>query len=281
MPARIPTSEPRSFERVKDHYVIEKQLAARLRSANRNDRRHLYSELYDELFRRVPDHPQLTSKADAETRGVEVSERLNLLQPYLSAQTTYLELGPGDCALAIAVAQRVKKVYAVDVSREVSAGTVLPENMELVISDGCSVPVPDGLVDVAYSDQLMEHLHPDDAREQLENVYRALMPGGVYVCITPNQLSGPHDVSRYFDHLATGFHLREYTARELTSLFKEVGFSQCAALVGARGSHFAAPVALIKLIESLLTALPRGFGKTLARGLPLRLILGVKLVGTK
>jgi predicted SAM-dependent methyltransferase len=36
-------------------------------------------------------------------------------------------------------------------------------------------------VDLAYSNQLMEHLHPDDASEQLANVYRALKPGGVTV----------------------------------------------------------------------------------------------------
>jgi hypothetical protein len=31
----------------------------------------------------------------------------------------------------------------------------------------------------------MEHLHPEDAFEQLRNIIRALAPGGRYVCITP------------------------------------------------------------------------------------------------
>ena len=39
----------------------------------------------------------------------------------------------------------------------------------------------------------------------LANLYRALKPGAVYVCITPNRLSGPHDISLYFDSVATGF----------------------------------------------------------------------------
>ena len=72
----------------------------------------------------------------------------------------------------------------------------------------------------------MEHLHPDDAFEQLENIYRALTPGGVYICVTPNRLSGPHDISSLYDEVATGFHLKEYSISELHSLFRRVGFSR-------------------------------------------------------
>jgi len=279
--APIPKSDARSPERIREHYLIEKELAAQLRDATKQERQRLYTLVYDELFRRVPDHPQLTLKTDEQTRRRLVAERVRLLSRYLRSNSTYLEIGPGDCALAIAVAQQVRKVFAVDVSKEIAAGVALPKNVELLISDGCNIPVPDGLVDVAYSDQLMEHLHPGDAREQLANIYRALAPGGVYVCLTPNRLSGPHDVSRYFDEVATGFHLQEYTARDLTAMFMSVGFRKLTALVGARGSHVAVPVAFLKGIEVLLTTLPHRFGKTLARGLPLRLILGVKLVASK
>jgi len=281
MSAPIPKSDPRSPGRIREHYLIEKELAARLRDATKQERQRLYTVVYDELFRRVPDHPQLTLKTDGQTRRRLVVERVRLLSRYLRSNSTYLEIGPGDCALAIAVAQRVRKVFAVDVSNEIAAGVALPKNVEFAISDGCSIPVPEGSIDVAYSDQLMEHLHPDDAREQLANIYRALARGGVYVCLTPNRLSGPHDVSRYFDEVATGFHLQAYTARELAAMFRAVGFRKLVAHVVARGSHVAVPVAFVKGIEVLLTRLPRRFGKTLARGLPLRLILGVKLVANK
>ena len=73
----------------------------------------------------------------------------------------------------------------------------------------------------------MEHLHPDDAVDQLKNIYNALVNGGKYICITPNRLTGPHDISKYFDNVATGFHLKEYTVTELSGLFREVGFSDC------------------------------------------------------
>ena len=164
---------------------------------------------------------------------------------------------------------------------EIAAGIKPPDNFQLAISDGCTIPVPDGSVDVAYSDQLMEHLHADDAVEQLGNIYRALAAGGVYVCLTPNRLTGPHDVSRYFDEVATGFHLREYTVGELTTLCRAVGFRKFKILAGGGGVHLPLPPVLVELIERFIGVLPATFGRTLARGLPLRLILGAKLVARK
>jgi SAM-dependent methyltransferase len=237
--------------------------------------------VYDELFRRVPDHPQLSLKLDAKARQDDLAQRLAILKNYLRSDETYLEIGPGDCSLAREVAKLTRKVYAVDVSNEITKGIDLPDNVELIISDGSSIPVPNDSVDLAYSDQLMEHLHPEDAIDQLRNIYRSLAAGGRYICITPNRLSGPHDVSQYFDDVATGFHLKEYTMTELSEMFRDVGFRKLQVLVGARGFHIKTPTLIIKLLESILARVPHRLGRTFARGLPLRLILGVKLVGIK
>lgn len=273
--------EPRPLERLKAHYAIERELADRLRRAGKHERRSLYTALYDELFRRVPDHPQLARRRDAHTRASETETALRLLKRFLRPGDTFLEVGPGDCALALAVASEAKQVYAVDVSREIVGGLSLPDNFELALSDGSTIPVPEASIDVAYSDQLMEHLHPEDALDQLRNIYNSLAPGGVYICITPNRLSGPHDISRYFDESATGFHLKEYTVTELSAIFKRTGFSRLEMLAGARGSYFRVPLSLIKLMESLLSALPTPLRKGVSRSLPLRLLLGIKLAARK
>lgn len=281
MPVPIPKTERRSIERLREHYLIEKELAARLRAATKEERRHLYSTLYDELFQRVPDHPQLSRKLNTMLRRREVRERLDLLKHYLRADTTYLEIGPGDCALAIEAARRVRTAIAVDVSREIASGIHLLRNLELLITDGSSIPVPPGSIDVAYSDQLMEHLHPDDAVEQVRNVHEVLAPGGIYVCLTPNRWSGPHDISRYFDEEATGFHLREYTVAELTNLFKEAGFRRVRVLVGSSGLHLPVFAGWVRSLERLLEMLPRNIARQLARRLPLRIVLGAKVVARK
>ncbi len=108
-----------------------------------------------------------------------------------------------------------------------------------------------------------------------------LAPGGVYICITPNRLTGPHDVSKFFDETAAGFHLKEYTNTELITLFKKVGFSKIKTHVGAKRVFIRFPVRLLVLSEWLLCKLPRPVRKAAAHSLPLRLLLNVRFVGEK
>ena len=224
----------RTSAQIKEHYEIEKELAAKLRNATRQQRQSLYTSLYNELFQKVPSHPQLTQKSSPEITAAAVSLQMKFLRRFLNKETTFLEIGPGDCALSLEAAKHVKQVYAVDVSNEITKGLTPPPNFQLILSDGCSINVPPNSVNVAYSNQLMEHLHPDDAFEQLQNIYNVLAPGGIYLCITVNRLSGPHDISVYFDPVATGFHLKEYTTSEINKLFKKVGFSKVNAYTGAK-----------------------------------------------
>lgn len=272
--------EQRTPALLRQHYEVERELSDRLRHATREQRRTLYGPVYDELYQRVPHHPQLTRKSSAELTREGLGPQLRMLRPYLRPETTVLEIGPGDCALSMALAERVRQVYGLDVSEEITHRVSLPSNFKLILSDGTSVPLPPDSVDVAYSNQLMEHLHPDDALEQLEGIWRALRPGGMYICITPNRLSGPHDISKYFDSVATGFHLKEYTSGELSRLFREVGFRKVQTLLGRRGACVRAPVAPVVAGEVVLGLLPprarRAFARTLGRA-----FLGIRLLGTK
>lgn len=252
---KLPQSETRTMEQIREHYEIEKELADRLRHAPREERLSLYSSLYDELYRRVPLHSMLTRKASPARTEMMVRLQLKFLYSFLKRESRFLEIGPGDCALSFEVSRLVKEVYAVDVSQEITKSPSVPQNFRLFLSDGCSVPVPPESIDVAYSYMVMEHLHPDDAFHQLGQIYQSLAPGGIYICITPNRLTGPHDISKYFDEFATGFHLREYTTLELSDLFRKVGFSRVRAYVGAKGSYVSFPVPLIALCESVLDSL--------------------------
>ena len=273
--------QQRTFEQIEEHYKIEKRLADRLRNSSRQERQHLYTSLYDELFQRVPQHPQLIQKTSLRETRARVDYEMRNLRPFLDREATFLEVGPGDCALSLEVAKHVHKVYAVDVSSEITKDLNPPPNFELVLSNGASIPVPAHSIDVVYSNQLMEHLHPDDAVEQLDNIYTALAPGGIYLCITPSRLSGPHDISRYFDPVATGFHLKEYTVTELYHLFKQVGFSKLRAYVRIKTMYLSLPTFPIRCCERLLDLLPYAARKSLASRLPLAPFLGVQLVGTK
>lgn len=280
---RIPQYETRSEAQLREHYRIEKILADRLRHSSREERRRneLYLQVYDELFRKVPHHPQLTEKTNPEYRQREIARQERILEPYFNPQGAFLELGPGDCLLSLAVCPKMKKVFAVDVSREITRHSGTPDNFELIFSDGASVPVPAESVSLAYSNQLMEHCHPEDAQEQLKNLFASLAPGGRYLCVTPHRFSGPHDISRYFDDVATGFHLQEYTNRELNQLFREVGFDKIEALIGLKGIILRVPVWLVIAFEDMLAFLPMRWRRSISQHFPLRQILGIRLLATK
>jgi SAM-dependent methyltransferase len=271
----------RTNAQIREHYEVEKELAEKLLNSTRQERQTLYAHLYDELFKRIPHHPQLLKKLSQQEKIDQVAFQMRNLQPFLSKNMTFLEIGAGDCALSCEVAKYVKQVYAVDISKEIVRGLSLPRNIELILSDGCNIPVPAESVNVAYSYQLMEHLHPDDAREQLYDIYKALIPGGCYFCITPNRINGPHDISRYFDSIATGFHLKEYTNAELHYLFKEVGFSKVQSYIRIKNYRkYLSPVS-IELCEKMLGVFPYSVRKFVASSLPIAILLGIQFIGTK
>ncbi|HUR40738.1 MAG TPA: class I SAM-dependent methyltransferase, partial [Verrucomicrobiae bacterium] len=212
-------------------------------------------------------------------RDRHIDWNLAQLAPYLQPGGTFLEIGAGDCALASRIARDAKQVYAVDLSDQTQGD--VPANVKLVISDGRSIDVPAGSIDLAFSDQLMEHLHPDDAEEQLRNIHRALKPGGVYMCVTPNRIYGPSDISAFFDDEPRGFHLKEYTLREIRAIFLRAGFPRMHVYIGARGRFMRCPAWIAAAFESTLAKLPATWRRKVADTKLVRAMLGLRVAGIK
>jgi len=272
----LPTRSP---EQVYSHYLIEKDLADRLRNASREERRGLYTSVYDELLKRVNDHPLLAPIQDESQPQALLQYHLNSLEPFIKPDTVFLEVGAGTCQVSLSLAPRVKHVYAVDVSKEITAAVKPPPNFDLIISNGTNIPVPPGSVTVAYSNQLMEHLHPDDAAEQLREIFTALAPGGVYLCFTPNRYTGPHDISRGFDEEAKGLHLHEYTVHELRRILRDAGFRSTELYFPSQ--HLRIPAAPVETLEYALEHLPSRSRRSIASQSVLRAMLGIRMVATK
>jgi SAM-dependent methyltransferase len=279
-----PVDGQRSLERLRAHWEIERELANRLKTANREQRTVLYGSLYDELFRRVPDHPQVVRRRDASERKASADAQAAFVRRFLPQNAVFLEIGAGDCALSLALATDARQVYAVEVSREIAHTEDAPENFELLITDGRSIPVEPNSVDLAYSNQLMEHLHPDDALEQVNGILSALRPGGRYICLTPNRVLGPSDISQYFeDDVASGLHLREYSDRELRDLFKTSGFASVGVIAIMGGRTGVLPMPLVAACEAVFEALPRSLRLRLKRSRLVRKALapGGGVIATK
>lgn len=281
MMKNIQSNDIRTIERIREHYNIEKALASQLRSSNKEDRKKLYTSLYDKLFELVPDHPQLTRKEHSESAAFHVLSQIKISSIFLNENSKFLEIGAGDCSLSLAISKHVEKVYALDVSETITKQQAIPKNFELIISDGTSIPVPNEMITIAYSNQLMEHLHPDDALKQLKNIYNSLTPDGIYICCTPNRLNGPHDISEYFDRVATGFHLKEYTITELSKLFSEIGFSQMRIYKNFKGIFIGFRLFPFIFLENILEKLPYLMRKKVTSTLLFRWLLNIIIVGKK
>jgi SAM-dependent methyltransferase len=272
----------RSRSSLQRQYEIERELADRLRAAPQCRRLGMYGEVYNELFRRVPDHPQNLRKTDPSRQQQQTAWQLHLLSPFLNPDTVFLEVGAGDGHLTMAVAARVRHAYAVDVSDVISTASGRPSNLSLVLSDGVSIPVPPGSVNVAYSNSLIEHLHPEDAADQLRNILTALAPGGVYICRTPHRFAGPQDISRFFDSEPRGFHLKEYTYAELRRLFRQTGFAGTSTRLRFRGAGIGVADRVFLPMEGSLGLLPRAVRGWIARRRVFRpLFDAVTIVGRK
>ncbi len=235
MPWAKPPEDPRVLTDLREQFAVEKELAARLRRAGTAERAALYGEVYDELFRRLPHQPQLAQRAAPEAQAELTSLQTALLEPFLSPETVFVEVGSGDSCLALHLASRVQRVVAVEASSEITRGIEAPPNFELVLAKGPDSGLSQGFADLAFSCHFIEHLHPEDALIHAREMARILRPGGVYVCVTPNRIYGPHDVSRYFADQALGLHLREYTHGELARLLRKAGFARVGRLRGIGG----------------------------------------------
>ncbi|MFO1056663.1 MAG: class I SAM-dependent methyltransferase [Dongiaceae bacterium] len=271
--------ERRGDDRLVAHYRLERTLAGRLLQATDSDRGQLYVECYAELFEALPDHPQRDRTAADRRRRVR--DLLVELTPYLRADATVLEIGCGDALLSSALAARVARVYAVDVTDALIDRPALPGNVAVLLSRGTDLALPADSVDLAISDQLLEHLHPEDVRAHLAQVRRALRPGGRYCCITPNRAVGPHDISCYFDAVAAGFHLREYDSRSIAACFAEAGFRRVEYFSSLKGVRRRVPASLLRACETLLLRLPATARSRLSRSRITRMIAGLEVVGIK
>ena len=85
----------------------------------------------------------------------------------------------------------------------------------------------EGRCRLIYWNDVFEHIAVDEIEDYLDRIYRMLAPGGELISITPNWHMRPSDVTADYKPprtTAIGFHLKEYTLREISGLLKNAGF---------------------------------------------------------
>jgi SAM-dependent methyltransferase len=252
-----------SPEQVRAHLTLERDLTRELLASDPEHRWAIFESCYGRLYESLP---WLSGSG-----GTPDPERWRRL---LAGSRTVYEVGSGPGYFARWLAATGFAVKATDIAR--TRGGTRPSSAALQwgVTDGVHLDrfEPPGSYDAVISDQLIEHLHPDDIGEHLQSSRRILRPGGRYVLRTPHALTGPHDVSKVFGFdRPVGMHLREYTNRELRSRLRAAGFSTVSAVITIPRTSFAAAsrtyLWFVIGLEWLLARLPQSFRRKLASSL--------------
>jgi len=266
----------RTFEQLRNHYEVEKSIAARLKNAGREERKKLFPVMYDELFAKVPDHPRNKARKSADEIESLNKKKLQLVEEHLDDSTIFVEFGPGDCHFAFEVCKHVKMLFAVDISDQRAEKINIPANFKLMIYDGFNLDIESDSVDVVFSDQLIEHLHDEDVEDHFQLVKRILRNGGLYILRAPHAFFGPHDISKYFSDEAQGFHLKEWTYSEIGEVLKKLNFRSWNGFWRINRKlnkkYIKIPFCYFKTVEDMLRGLPKKPRRFLSRlFLPLQL----------
>ncbi|MGB2690962.1 MAG: class I SAM-dependent methyltransferase [Thermodesulfobacteriota bacterium] len=234
---------------LKEQYEFEKESALRLLNSNRAEREILYAEIYNDFYNRYPHH------RDAE-RSESKELQYKLLKPFIDKSTTFLEIGGGNLSLSKEISNVAKKVISIEASEHEDSLLEDYPNISIHVANMPPYELEGGSIDLAYSCHFIEHIHPDDALEHAAEINRLLSPTGAYICITPNRVYGPHDVSRFFDRKPSGLHLKEYIHSDLKELFVKSGFREVKLIPGIEKS----PVEIMTppniLLEKVINRFP-------------------------
>jgi SAM-dependent methyltransferase len=217
---RLPQDQPLTEEQVQYHLELERRLAAELLATTPDNRPSAFERCYTSLYRELPwlNHVQ---------QGTGVGEWPALLGP--PPQKIY-EVGSGRGELAGALADYGYDVEATEITAERSGNN--HERVRWSSTDGVHLAhfalAPP--YDAVLSNQVIEHLHPDDLAEHFAGASAILRPGGRYALATPHVFYGPNDIGGVFDlQVGVGMHLREYTYCELAEKLEAAGFSRVSA----------------------------------------------------
>lgn len=185
-------------------------------------------------------------------KNTRLEYQLNQIKLFFTRKTNFVEIGAGDCSLTIEASKYCNSTCALEVSDEIVKNISFPKNAQWLIFNVFRFSFESNSVDLAYSNQLMEHLHPEDAVEQVKDISRILKKGGKYICITPNGINGPDDISRFYGNELVGFHLKEYLPSELKKLFIANGFKRVRAYIIVKSRIFYISIRLIRVVEIML-----------------------------
>lgn len=214
----IPPDVELTREQIQRHFDLERSLTEELLASDQTSRFDTFERCYSRLYSELP---WLNSVAS----NTELGEWPALIGP---APRSIYEVGSGQGGLALALAAAGYQVEATEITRKRGALARDDARLRWGATDGVNLTqfARPSAYDAVVSNQVLEHLHPDDVVQHLREAHALLRPGGRYVLRTPHAFAGPHDISHVFGlERPVGMHLHEYDYSELSACMYEAGFA--------------------------------------------------------
>lgn len=148
---------------------------------------------------------------------------------------TMLDVGCGTGTLVRELIARGYDAYGIDISTDVVikarelANRSFGQDLSVRFSVGNFIRHDFGeqTFELIHSNDVLEHIHSDEASDFLSKCRRLMCRNGVLWLITPNRLTGPGDATSLrlpWGTPAIGLHLKEYTLAELSALLRQANF---------------------------------------------------------
>lgn len=247
-----------NYEQAKNQYLAEKAIAKRLMESNREQRKIIYATMYDEVLSKMPDHPRLTHNYSLKRTAKANKQKYSILRGLLNKSTEFLEFAPGDCGFVFDLARHIKFAYGIDISDQHNSEDEVPDNFKMITYDGYNLnEIESDSIDIIFSDQLIEHLHPEDTILHFELVHRILKKGGKYAFRMPHALTGPHDISKHFSDTPECFHLKEWTYTEMNEMLSDLKFSKFITRYQRYATGYNMPYKYFEVCENILQNIPK------------------------
>ena len=214
-------------EQVARHAELEGRLTDELLESTPENRTDTFSKAYTKLYSELPWLVGTGTSSGAEHWA-------SLMKPGSSVY----EIGSGAGYVVRYLGQRGFRCVGTDLSAERERVALAQDaNVSWATTDGVHLSrfSAEEQFDYVISDQVVEHLHPDEILTHFKEARKLLKVGGCYIMRTPYAPEGPADLSVVFGEAKPVFmHLHEFGYDEIEFIRKTCGYRKAKAVLRSR-----------------------------------------------